>query len=170
MDAETQDSYSKIPWKTVMIVFTILIVLTIGYIQVSPQSSFRFLIYTAIAIVIGFVFLAVFALNKKWRVKFREYTLNYQTRTQRPSSSRYRKAQIFFLVMFISFTILGLVLANNLTIIHNQYVQYMFLAFLVAFLVSFIVYITYLLKTFWKWGLILIMIAVAVAVIRILFR
>jgi len=56
--------------------------------------------------------------------------------------------------------VFGVIAANNPDIINNQYVQYMFLGLFVAFVVSFIVYITYLLKTFWKWGLTLIMIGV----------
>lgn len=172
MDIETltQENQWKIPWITIIIVFGILIALTIGCVQVFPQYSSRFLTLILIAIIIGLFFPAIFALNKKWRVKLHEYFLNYQTKTQKPSGSRYRKAQVFNFIMLASLIILGVIVANDPSIINNQHVQYMFFALFVAFVVSFIVYVTYLLKTFWKWGLILIMIGVAVAVIRILFR
>jgi len=168
MSKITQENHRKIPWVTVIIVFGILIALTIGYIQFFPQYSSRFLIYTFIAVLIALFFLATLALNEKWRVKFREYLLNYRTRTQRPSRSRYRKAQVFNSIMLAALMIFGAIVANNPSIIHNQYVQYMFVFLFIVFIISFIVYISYLLKTFWKWGLVLIVLGVVIAVIRIL--
>jgi len=155
-------------WVFIAIVMSIMAVLVMGFLSLEPQYIHRFFISTLIGVLIGLSFLLLVTLNKKLRAKFRGFLLNYRVRAQKPSESLYKKAQVLNAIMLATLLVFSLVIANSPSILHSQYVQYTFVGLFIVFLISAIIFVYALLKTFWKWGLILIIIGIVVAILRIL--
>jgi hypothetical protein len=156
-------------WVIVIVAIGIIVVLTAWFLQLAPQYIPRFLFDSLIGIIVGLIFITLLILFPKYRVRLREFLMNYRARTQK--TSFYRYAMLFNAVMLTILIVFSFVLAYNPGILHSAgYVPYAFVALFIVFLIAAIIFIAALLKVLRKWGLILIIIGVVIAILRLIFR
>jgi len=155
-------------WITIVVAMSIMVVLVVGFLSLEPQYIHSLFIYILIGVLVGLSFLAIVSLNEKLRAKIQEFLLNYRDRAQKPNVSFYKKAQVLNAIMLATLVVVSLVVAYNTSILHSQYVDYIFAGLIIFFVISVGIFVYASLKVSWKWGLILIIIGIVVAILRIL--
>jgi len=151
-------------WFAPLVLVSVVTGLTLWYLHLNPQYIPRFLIAPIIAL--GFV--VVMFLLPKHRQRFVKKVISFHFKAQKRGGLLYRYGRIFSAVMFTVLMLFSLVAVSNPAILEIHYIPYLVVALFIAFLISFVAFISGFIRGYGKWGLIIIAIATAIAVLRIL--
>ena len=159
--------YKHKKWVAIFIVNSLVIVLTIWVIILAPQHMLRF----ALAPIFSILLLTILLISqRKHRARLRERFMQWRIKTERRDSLLFRYGKICTIVMVIALTVFFLVVVSNPAIFEIPYIPHLLAALFIAFLFSFVAFISGFLKRYGKWGLVIIGLATALAVLRIILK
>lgn len=155
----------------ISMILLVLNILCIGFFVVTTgQPILKYMLSASIVAIIAVIFAAVLVLRPKNREELRRLILRYQTQTREKGGRLFKYGRIANALTIA--ILLGLIVAYSYypALSQSVGVQYLAAGVFIAFIASFIMLITGILRVDWKWGFTVLAIIVIVAVWSIFFR